>query len=95
MGGFANRWLYFFGVPKDPKPNPPKVQSNKRDELVKVINDIRLWSESVPNGEVLISDEAKILIEQWRREYNQVRSHSSSGHRPPAPETKTPVELTL
>ena len=31
-------------------------------------------------------DEAKVLIEQWRREYNQVRPHSSIGYRPPAPE---------
>ena len=30
--------------------------------------------------------EAKVLIEQWRREYNQVRPHSSLGYRPPAPE---------
>ena len=29
--------------------------------------------------------EAKILIEQWRREYNQVRPHSILGYRPPAP----------
>ena len=31
-------------------------------------------------------EEAKILIEQWRREYNQIRPHSSLGYRPPAPE---------
>jgi putative transposase len=30
-------------------------------------------------------EEAKALIEQWRREYNQVRPHSSLGYRPPAP----------
>lgn len=30
--------------------------------------------------------EAKILVERWRREYNQVRPHSSLGYRPPAPE---------
>jgi len=30
--------------------------------------------------------EAKVLIEQWRKEYNQVRPHSSLGYRPPAPE---------
>jgi putative transposase len=30
--------------------------------------------------------EARILIEQWRREYNQVRPHSALGYRPPAPE---------
>ena len=31
--------------------------------------------------------EAKMLTELWRREYNQVRPHSSLGYKPPAPET--------
>jgi putative transposase len=31
-------------------------------------------------------EEAKVLIEQWRREYNQIRPHSALGYRPPAPE---------
>ncbi len=30
--------------------------------------------------------EARVLIEQWRREYNQVRPHSSLGYQPPAPQ---------
>lgn len=30
--------------------------------------------------------EAKSLIETWRRQYNQVRPHSSLGYRPPAPQ---------
>jgi len=38
--------------------------------------------------------EARVLIEQWRREYNQIRPHSSLGYRPPAPETGIPVTLT-
>jgi len=38
--------------------------------------------------------EAKVLIEQWRREYNQIRPHSSLGYRPPAPEAIMPVTLT-
>ena len=38
--------------------------------------------------------EAKVLIEQWRKEYNQVRPHSSLGYRPPAPEAILPVTLT-
>ena len=38
--------------------------------------------------------EAKVLIEQWRKEYNQVRPHSSLGYRPPAPEVRIPVTLT-
>jgi putative transposase len=38
--------------------------------------------------------EAQILIEQWQKEYNQVRPHSSLGYRPPAPEARIPVTLT-
>ena len=38
--------------------------------------------------------EAKVLIADWRREYNKVRPHSSLGYRPPAPEAKIPVTLT-
>ena len=30
--------------------------------------------------------EARVLIEQWRREYNEFRPHSALGYRPPAPE---------
>ena len=30
--------------------------------------------------------EAQVLIERWRREYNQVRPHSARGSRPPAPD---------
>ena len=39
--------------------------------------------------------EARVLLEQWRREYNQVRPHSSLGYRPPVPEAiMMPVTLT-
>jgi transposase InsO family protein len=38
--------------------------------------------------------EAQILIEQWRKEYNQVRPHSSLGYRPPAPEAIMASTLT-
>ena len=31
-------------------------------------------------------EEAKIIIERWRNEYNQIRPHSSLGYRSPAPE---------
>jgi putative transposase len=31
--------------------------------------------------------EAKVLIEGWRKEYNEIRPHSSLGYRPPAPKT--------
>jgi transposase InsO family protein len=31
-------------------------------------------------------EEAKVLINQWRREYNQFRPHSAKNYRPPTPE---------
>lgn len=43
------------------------------------------------NGEIFYSlKEAKVLIERWRRYYNEVRPHSALGYRPPAPEARTP-----
>ena len=39
--------------------------------------------------------EATILIEQWRKEYNQIRPHSALSYRPPAPEVKILATLTL
>jgi putative transposase len=30
--------------------------------------------------------EARYLVEQWRREYNQIRPHSALSYKPPAPE---------
>ena len=38
--------------------------------------------------------EAKVLTEQWRKKYNQVRPHSSLGYQPPVPEARIPVTLT-
>jgi len=32
-------------------------------------------------------EEAKVLIENWRKEYNTIRPHSSLGYRAPAPQT--------
>jgi len=31
-------------------------------------------------------EEAKVLLEQWKREYNHVRPHSAKNYKPPAPE---------
>jgi transposase InsO family protein len=39
--------------------------------------------------------EAKVLIAEWRKEYNQVRPHSAKGYKPPAPEAKMIATLTL
>jgi putative transposase len=47
------------------------------------------------DGEIFYSlREAKIVVESWRRHYNQVRPHASLGYRAPAPEVFVPVLAT-
>ncbi len=47
------------------------------------------------NREIFMTlTEAKVLIAGWRKEYNQVRPHSSLGYKPPAPEAKMLETLT-
>ena len=44
------------------------------------------------DGEIFYSlQEAKVVIESWRRHYNTVRPHASLGYRPPAPEVVVPA----
>jgi putative transposase len=44
------------------------------------------------DGEIFYSlREAQVVIESWRRHYNQVRPHASLGYRAPAPEVVVPV----
>ncbi len=44
------------------------------------------------NGEIFYSlREAQIVIESWRRHYNELRPHQSLGYKPPAPEVFVPV----
>jgi len=45
------------------------------------------FRDELLNGEIFDTiTEARVISEQWRREYNQQRPHSSLGYRPPAPE---------
>ncbi len=51
--------------------------------------------DELPDREIFTTlTEAKILIEQWRKEYNQVRPHSVKNNRPPAPETVLTMVMT-
>lgn len=44
------------------------------------------------NGEIFYSlKEAEVLVERWRREYNEVRPHSSLGYKPPVPVAVLPI----
>jgi putative transposase len=77
----VREWLNWVGVkPLFIEPGSPwengyieSFNGKMRDELL--------------NREIFTTlEEAKVLIEQWRREYNQIRPHSSLRYRPPAPE---------
>jgi len=76
----VRRWLNRLGVktlfiePGSPWENGyiESFNGKLRDELL--------------NREIFTTlEEARVLIEQWRREYNQIRPHSALGYRPPAP----------
>jgi putative transposase len=48
--------------------------------------------DNLLNGEIFDNLlEAKVVIEQWRKEYNTIRPHSSLNYNPPAPEAKEPL----
>ena len=50
------------------------------------------FRDELLDGEVFHSlAEAKIVIENWRRDFNVVRPHSALGWRPPAPESIAPL----
>ena len=52
----------------------------------------RFWGNQLIDREIFTTLlEAKVLIKSWRKEYNQVRPHSSLDYRPPAPEAIQPV----
>jgi transposase InsO family protein len=51
------------------------------------------YRDELLNGEIFYTlEEAKVIIESWRRHYNTVRPHSSLGYRPPAPEVFIPAQ---
>ena len=55
----------------------------------------KLRDELLNRGIFTTLEEAKVLTEGWRREYNQVRPHSAFDYKPPAPEaTPGPLSAT-
>jgi putative transposase len=48
------------------------------------------------NGELFYTlHEARVIVEGWRQRYNTHRPHSALGYRPPAPETRTFLPLSV
>jgi putative transposase len=80
--GAVRRWLNHLGVktlfiePGSPWENGyiESFNGKLRDELL----DREIFTTL---------HEAKVLIGQWRKEYNQIRPHSALRYQPPAPET--------
>ena len=51
------------------------------------------FRDELLNGEIFYTlREAQVVIEEWRRHYNNVRPHSALGWRPPAPEAILPKD---
>lgn len=49
------------------------------------------FRDNLLNGEVFYSlKEARVVVGEWVKHYNQARPHSSLGYRPPAPQTQVP-----
>ena len=76
----VRRWLARLGVrtlyiePGSPWENGycESFNGKLRDELL--------------DGEIFDTlEEARVLVERWRRQYNEIRPHSALGYRPPAP----------
>ena len=52
--------------------------------------------EEVLNREAFYTiTEAKVIIEQWRNQYNQIRPHGSLGYKPPAPKTRVSNDTNI
>jgi len=72
------RPLAVFFLPNPPKepPLPTDYRALPEDKRRPLMLDREVFTTL---------EEAKVLIEEWRREYNQARSHSALNYRPPAP----------
>lgn len=80
-GGFANRFIYVSGEPKPPKPYPDPVHTQRQAQLVQSMNDIRAWAqhlnESSCQGELVASEAAKTLFEDYYRENYEASKHEA------------------
>ena len=86
----VREWLAHTGV------GPLYIEPGSPWENGYVESFIGRLRDELLNGEIFDTLlEARVVIENWRREYNHFRPHSSLGYRPPAPEAFEPGILTL
>ena len=78
------------------EPGPCHAKSTPLNSVSRIESFNRTLRDEVLNREVFDTVwEAKVLVERWRREYNQTRLHSALGFRPPAPEAVCPTDMGL
>ncbi len=73
-GGFANRFMFICGDPKEPMPFPPKADPQKIEGIVQGINDVRQWADDLKGttgGEVSATPEARGLFSQFYAAYHK------------------------
>ena len=67
-------------------------QGQPAAEAIRTIAVTEVLRDELLDGEIFYSlQEAKVVIESWRRHYNTIRPHASLGYKPPAPEVFVPT----
>jgi putative transposase len=90
MAKAVREWLSHTGV------GPLSIEPGSPWENGYVESFIGKLRDELLNGEIFDTLlEARVVIENWKRQYNQFRPHSSLRYRPPAPEAFEPRILTL
>ena len=77
-------WVLLYHIPVPILVALPSVPKGQRSYLLPHRIPQCESGELAPQETFTTLADAKILIEQWRKECNQVRPHSSLGYRPPA-----------
>ena len=86
MGGLLSSKGYENSI-NDIKNQAGKLEAN----YVFLFNDQSKMRYELLDGEIFYTlNEAKVIIEKWRQQYNTVRPHDSLGGRAPVPETVVP-----
>jgi putative transposase len=80
-------WAYQRGVELDLS-RPGKPTDNA---FIESFNG-KFRSECLNAHWFLTLDDARLKMEEWRKDYNTVRPHSALGYRPPAPESIIPMD---
>jgi transposase InsO family protein len=75
------------------RPAPWKVSPRENGYIESFNGKMR---DELLNGELLDTlDEAKVLVEAWRKTSNLIRPHNSLGYSPPVPEAHVIGKFTL